>query len=544
MRQLKGTIKFMKKLMCSTAAKIIAYILLILSGICSVVSGLGIYSAIALHFYSTQYYVPEETLVLDTETECFYENLRILIFNFKYELIILCIVSAIIAFSCFIFLLCSAGHKKNQENLSAGFLTKFPLDLFFAIWFILGSTSIAFADFYTDIFCVIYLLTIALPICLLLLTSFWADFRLRIKLGKWWENTMIYYICHFLYKTGQKIWNFNKEIFLSLPLIWKTAILVFGIWTIELFTFIVFCNEEGLLLGLWFMERLILIPAILYIALMLRKLHKSGEELAGGNLSYQTDTSKMFWDFKTHGENLNNIALGMSKAVEERLKSERMKTELITNVSHDIKTPLTSIINYSDLISKETSANDNIKEYSLALHRQSERLKKLIEDLMDASKVSTGNIEVLLAPCEADVFMTQAVGEYEDKLKSHELHLITKIPQTNLKIMVDGRHMWRIFDNLMNNVCKYAQSGTRVYFTLDKINNKVVFSIKNTSHYPLDISSEELMERFVRGDRSRHTEGSGLGLSIAKSLTELQNGEFELTVDGDFFKVTLSFQMV
>ena len=140
--------------------------------------------------------------------------------------------------------------------------------------------------------------------------------------------------------------------------------------------------------------------------------------------------------------------------------------------------------------------------------------------------------------------MTQAVGEYEDKLKSHELHLVTKIPQDSLKIMVDGRHMWRIFDNLMNNVCKYAQSGTRVYFTLDKVADKVVFSLKNTSHYPLDISSEELMERFVRGDRSRHTEGSGLGLSIAKSLTELQNGDFELTVDGDFFKVTISFQAI
>ena len=194
------------------------------------------------------------------------------------------------------------------------------------------------------------------------------------------------------------------------------------------------------------------------------------------------------------------------------------------------------------MISKETGTNENIKEYSIALHRQSERLKKLIEDLMDASKVSTGNIEVLLAPCEADVFMTQAVGEYEDKLKTHELHLVTKIPQDTLKIMVDGRHMWRIFDNLMNNVCKYAQGGTRVYFTLEKIDDKAVFSLKNTSHYPLDISSEELMERFARGDRSRHTEGSGLGLSIAKSLTELQNGKFELMVDGDFFKVTISFQ--
>lgn len=533
----------MKKLMCSTAAKITAYILLAISGITSVVSGLGIYSAIVLRYYSMQYYIPDEMLSLDTEIECFYENLRIMIFNFKYELIVACILSVIILLTCFTFLLCSAGHKKNQEELSAGILTKIPLDIFFVAWVTLGTLTIPFVDFFYDITALIYLLAIVLPTCLVLLTSFLADFKLRVKLGKWWQNTLIYSVYNFILKICKKFWNFSKEMFLSLPLIWKTAVLILGICAIELFTFIVFCNEEAILLGLWFIERLILISAILYIALMLKKLHKSGEELAAGNLSHQTDTSKMFWDFKTHGENLNNIALGMSKAVEERLKSERMKTELITNVSHDIKTPLTSIINYSDLISKETSTNENIKEYSIALHRQSERLKKLIEDLMDASKVSTGNIEVLLAPCEADVFITQAVGEYEDKLKTHELQLVTKLPQESLRIMVDGRHMWRVFDNLMNNVCKYAQSGTRVYFALEKTDDKAVFSLKNTSHYPLDISSDELMERFVRGDRSRQTEGSGLGLSIAKSLTELQNGDFELTVDGDFFKVMISFQL-
>lgn len=534
----------MKKLMYSTAAKILAYILLVISGITSAASGLGIYVAIVFHFYSMQYYKTDEIMNNIDQREIFYENLKIMIFNFRYELIAICILSIIILSTCFIFLLCSAGHRKNQAEISKGILTKIPLDLFFITWISLGTICILFADLFWGIGAVIYVLVVALPICLILLTSFLADFKLRVKLGKWWQNTLIFYVCNFAYRVIKRFWNFNKEVFFSLPLIWKTAILVLGIWTLELFTFIVFCNEEDILLGLWFIERLLLIPAILYIALMLKKLYKSGEELAEGNLSYHTDTSKMFWDFKTHGENLNNIALGMSKAVEERLKSERMKTELITNVSHDIKTPLTSIINYSDLISKETSSNENIKEYSIALHRQSERLKKLIEDLMDASKVSTGNIEVLLAPCEADVFMTQAVGEYEDKLKTHELQLITKLPQDSLKIMVDGRHMWRVFDNLMNNVCKYAQSGTRVYFTLDRIADKVVFSLKNTSHYPLDISSEELMERFVRGDRSRHTEGSGLGLSIAKSLTELQNGEFELMVDGDFFKVTISFQAI
>ena len=534
----------MKKLMCSTAAKISSYILLAIAGIISVTSGLGIYSAIVLRFYNMQYYVPDETLIMDAQMGIFYENLRIMIFNFKYELIAICVLATVILLTCFVFLMCAVGHRKNQDELYRGTLTKIPLDIFFIGWLSLGAISILLADEFWGVAEVVCLLVVSLPTCLVLLTSFFADFKLRVKLGKWWQNTVLYFVCNFCYKVCKKFWNFNKKIFCFLPLIWKTTILILGIWVIELFMFLCCYYEQDIYLMIWFFEKMILLPAILYCALILRRLQHSGEELATGNLSYHTDTSKMFWDFKTHGENLNNIAFGMSKAVEERLKSERLKTELITNVSHDIKTPLTSIINYSDLISKEECENEKIKEYSVALHRHSERLKKLINDLMDAAKVSTGNVEVLLAPCEADVFLTQATGEYEEKLKNHELELVTKIPQESIKIMADGRHMQRVFDNLMNNICKYAQGGTRVYLTLERKGERAVFSLKNISHYPLDISSEELMERFVRGDKSRHTDGSGLGLSIAKSLTELQNGEFDLTVDGDFFKVVMSFSVV
>ena len=534
----------MKKLLHSVAAKITGYILLVISGILSVVSGLGIYSALALRFFNMKYYPQNSMETFDTEMEIFYENLRIMIFNFRYELIVICVLAVIVLVSCFSFLICAAGHRKSSEELYAGTLTKIPLDIFFILWFMAGSISIAMADAFMSIGEVIYLLVVSLPVCLVLLTSFLADFKVRVKRGKWWQNSVVYFVLHFLYKVGKKFWNFNKEVFLSLSLIWKSAIVVLGIWCVELFLYLIFMYEQEIYLIFWFLGKIILLPMILYCALMLRKLQHSGEELAAGNLGFQTDTSKMFWDFARHGENLNNIALGMSKAVEERLKSERLKTELITNVSHDIKTPLTSIINYSDLISREDCGNEKIKEYSVALYRQSERLKKLINDLMEASKVSTGNVELLLAPCEADIFLTQAVGEYEEKLKAHELELITKIPKETIKIMADGRHMQRVFDNLMNNVCKYAQGGTRVYLTLEKKEERAVFSLKNISHYPLDISSEELMERFVRGDKSRHTEGSGLGLSIAKSLTQLQNGEFDLTVDGDFFKIVLSFPVV
>lgn len=534
----------MKKLMCSVVARIVAYILLIISGISSVASGLGVYCAATLRYYSMTYYKAVEGIIYDSQTDIFYENLRLMLFNFRYELIAVSVLSVVILLTCFIYLIYSAGHRKDQEGLCVGKLTKIPLDILFVVYLVIGTSSIAFAEYFWGINAVIYSLLVPVPTCLVLLTTFCADFRLRVKLGKWWKNTLVYYVCRSIFEIGKKIWKFNKEIFFSLPLIWKTAIIVGAIFFIELFLFLCCWDEQEMYLIFFFIEKSVLTAFIFYCALIMRKLLRSGEELAAGNLLYDTDTGKMFWDFKKHGENLNNIAQGMGRAVEERLKSERLKTELITNVSHDIKTPLTSIINYSDLILREDTDNERIKEYSEALNRQSERLKKLITDLMDASKVSTGNVEVLLTPCEADIFLSQTVGEYDEKLKQQELELVTKLPKEQIQIMVDGRHMWRIFDNLMNNVCKYAQSGTRVYVTLEKQAEKAVFSIKNISHYPLDISSEELMERFVRGDRSRHTEGSGLGLSIAKSLTELQNGTFDLLVDGDFFKVVISFQVL
>ena len=231
----------------------------------------------------------------------------------------------------------------------------------------------------------------------------------------------------------------------------------------------------------------------------------------------------------------------MNVAVEERMKSERLKTELITNVSHDIKTPLTSIINYADLIVEEPTENARITEYAEVLKRQSARLKKLIEDLMEASKASTGNIEVHMVPCEVGVLLTQTMGEYEQRLAELGLELVARQPEHPVRIMADGKLLWRVFDNLLNNICKYAMGGTRVYLTVEERDDKVAIAFKNISKYPLDISAEELKERFVRGDKSRHTEGNGLGLSITQSLTQLQGGELELTVDGDFFKVVLMF---
>ena len=232
----------------------------------------------------------------------------------------------------------------------------------------------------------------------------------------------------------------------------------------------------------------------------------------------------------------------MSKAVEERMKSERLKMELITNVSHDIKTPLTSIINYVDLLQKEELHNEKAAEYLEVLERQSSKLKKLIEDLVEASKASSGNISVVKEELDVGVFLIQTVGEFEEKLSAAGLELIINKPEETFYILADGRHLWRVVDNLMNNICKYAQPHSRVYVNLGTQSEYVEITFRNMSKFPLNISSDELTERFVRGDKSRNTEGHGLGLSIAKSLVEIMGGELQIVIDGDLFKVILQFQ--
>ena len=226
------------------------------------------------------------------------------------------------------------------------------------------------------------------------------------------------------------------------------------------------------------------------------------------------------------------------------MKSERFRTELITNVSHDIKTPLTSIVNYVDLLQKEEPENEKQREYLEVLSRQSGKLKKLIEDLIEASKASTGNLAVDLEPCELGVLLDQTSGEYGEKLESAGLELVLQKPEKPVRVMADGRHLWRVFDNLLNNIVKYAQPGTRVYLSLSEENGKARVDFRNISREQLNISAQELTERFVRGDASRNTEGSGLGLAIAMSLMRLQKGNMDITVDGDLFKVSLSFDTI
>ena len=263
-----------------------------------------------------------------------------------------------------------------------------------------------------------------------------------------------------------------------------------------------------------------------------------------GDMTATVDTKYFLGTFKKQGENLNSIKLGIASAVEDKMKSERFKTELITNVSHDIKTPLTSIINYVDLLNKEDLQNETAKEYIQIISKNSDRLKKLVVDLVDASKASSGVLKLDMQPMKIDVLLEQIAGEYVERLSENNLELIMRKPEESIQIMADGQRIYRVFDNLMNNICKYTLANTRVYLLLEKENDKAVISFKNISATELDMSANDLMERFVRGDKSRNTEGSGLGLSIAESLTKLQNGDFQIQLDGDLFKIIITFPVI
>ena len=252
----------------------------------------------------------------------------------------------------------------------------------------------------------------------------------------------------------------------------------------------------------------------------------------------------MLSDFKKHAENLNNISKGMSNAIKEKMKSEHFKSELITNVSHDIRTPLTSIINYVDLLDRQNINDATSKEYIEILKKQSARLKKLTEDLIEASKATSGVITVSMEKLNLKEILNQALGEYSTKFTQNDIEPVLNDFDNNIHIYADGRLIWRVMDNMLENICKYSQPGTRAYITVEQQSNRIRICFKNVSKYKLNISADELMERFVRGDSSRTNEGSGLGLSIAKSLTEIMKGVMLLEIEGDLFKACLVFDKV
>lgn len=331
------------------------------------------------------------------------------------------------------------------------------------------------------------------------------------------------------------------SLFKKLSLPWKLGLGFTGFAIMEvLLSAFVFSDSWYLLLLLAFDAAVLL--GLLWVCGQAKKVRNAGMALAAGQMDYKVETKFLLPALRAHGEDLNRIGDGMAAAVAERMKSERLKTELITNVSHDLKTPLTGIVTYIDLLKKEELPGEKARAYVVVLERQSARLKKLTEDLVEASKAAAGAIAVEWQTLDAAELLSQSVGEYSERLADAGITPVVNVPEGPVPARTDGRLLWRVMDNLIGNVVKYALPGTRAYFDLSQAGNLVRIEIKNISSQALNISADELMERFVRGDSARSTEGSGLGLSIARSLTELLGGRFFLTLDGDLFKATVELE--
>ena len=442
-----------------------------------------------------------------------------------------------------VFLARAAGRRAGREETVAGWQEKIPFDLYAAV--VLGGSAMLVAaaasgtedtfQGFEPIMIAVVLACCAAAYALFL--AFWMTLCVRVKLGRWWENT----VCCWLLRLCRRIlrwcwrvlcraWGALAGFVRGIPLVWRTAV---GCCVIGVLLFALESNHAD---GLLLMLIALLSVAACLLSMQLRRLQKGGEALAAGDLTSQVDTSHMYFDLKRHGENLNAISRGMSIAVEQKLKSERLKTELITNVSHDIKTPLTSIVNYVDLLQREHTPEQE-REYLAVLDRQAHKLKKLTVDLVEMSKASTGNIPCHIARRSVRELIDQTVGEYAEKLSAARLEPVVTLPDEELYCLCDGALMWRVLDNLLSNACKYACAGTRLYIAARREGETVAFSFKNISRDALNVDPDELLERFVRGDSSRTTEGSGLGLNIAKSLVELQKGTFSIAIDGDLFKV-------
>ena len=473
---------------------------------------------------------------------------------------VICCTGTILALLCFIFLLCSAGHKNGREGITPSAIHEIHLDVYTVVVAIGAFTGLYLAFGWIGMnqsMINLIVLVVLFAAEVIWCTLYFMELAIRLKMGKWWQNTILYRVFRFFGRFCKRVFRGIVKLILGIPMVWRTALLCLAVCVAEFFGLMLFYNNTDVLLFFWAIEKFILCGAITFVALMCKELQEGSEALANGDLNYKLDTSHMVLSFKEHGENLNRIGEGISAAVEQRMKSEHLKTELITNVSHDIKTPLTSIINYADLIGKEVSGDvkdtgdgagtetaqereQHISEYAEVLLRQSQKLKKLLDDLLEASKATTGNLEVHPEVCDVSVLLSQAVGEYEQRFSEKKLETIVKQPEETVKVMADGRHLWRVFDNLLNNIYKYAQAGSRVYLNVEHDGQNANIIFRNMSAYPLEMSPEELEERFTRGDRSRHMEGNGLGLSIAKSLTELQKGDMEIVTDGDLFKVVIT----
>ena len=450
-------------------------------------------------------------------------------------------LSAISIIIMIVYLIWATGHEKGKEGIQLNSIDRISYEVIsIVIMFVIGMMmSFAIASIESQIpqrilisvFLLCYLIGYA---CL----AVWVSTTIRrLKAKQFIRSFLTYKVCRWIKVTLEKVFkkvtdkqNTNRKI----------TIIYWGFVAISIILACFVWSGIGILIliafWVWTYYKL------LQYNKKLQKINEALRNIYEGNPNVKLNEEELEGTLKIMAKYINDIAGGFTNAIEQSLKSERLKTELITNVSHDIKTPLTSIINYVDLLKKEDINNAQIEQYIAVLDKKSQRLKKLIEDLVEASKVSSGNVKLNMEVINLKELLNQSIGEFEDKFEKKKLKIEMDLPNENVLIKADNRYLYRVIENVFSNISKYALEGSRVYIKLEKQKEEVYLQFKNISKDKLNISAEELMQRFVRGDKSRYTEGSGLGLSIAESLTELQGGKFKIDIDGDLFKVEIKWK--
>ncbi len=481
--------------------------------------------------------------ILDDAKFDYYDYLEIF-FSVKYDIGyysgIIIVLFGLISILSFVGLVSCTGYKRNSPVITMNKFDRIPTELIILVSVGLTALGLYLYEMYKDdiaiafennfipptyfyIQSLLYIIVLSVIIGISL-----RSLIVRIKTKNVIKTSVIYIVSKYInekFNIAKLTRSIPAEVYIAMLIILFIATLVLNI-------FYPFTH---------FIEKVLIYALLIVTILSFRKIFNALKILSSGDLSYKINTKKMIGPLKAQSERINFLGESLTLAIDEKLKSERLKAELITNVSHDIKTPLTSIINYTDLLEKEMIKNEKAKDYIEIISKHSARLKKLIEDLVHVSKVNSGNIKVDYTTLNVNLLLTQALSEYEDRFKLNNLEIITRYPQESCYISADSRIMWRIIDNLLSNIVKYSLSDSRVYVHIEKLDGEVTMIFKNISNTRLDIGAEELVERFVRADSSRHTEGSGLGLSIAKSLTVIQNGIFEINIDGDLFKAIVRF---
>lgn len=454
----------------------------------------------------------------------------------------------------------NAGNTDEETGeIIPGAVEKVPLDvltlclisLFTVAWMIIGLTSAADVEMVLNNFVVMITCVAAVFVVMTYLTSL----SVRVKMGKFYKNTVIYMTYRkFKRKTPRKV----RRIFYDMSAFKKLIIGIVVFFLVEA-AILIGIAYHGILkpepvsadnvlltfITIWAITRLVIIPIFAMIAINLHYVKEEGERIAEGIMGDSSIADKLtISSIRSHGKNLDMIKKEINRAMEQELKSEKLKSELITNVSHDLKTPLTSIKNYVDLLQREDLSDEDRKNYTKTIAKHTDKLSMLLSNLLEASQISSGNIEVNLEKTSLNIMLEQSIEEFSIKFMQSDLLPRVNMPEDDIYIMGDGQWLWRIFSNLLNNACKYAAADTDVEITLENRDGKATVEIANVSGAELNIEGEELFERFVRGDSSRHTEGNGLGLSIAKSLVELQGGTMNISVSGERFAVSIIFDAV